>query len=122
MRSHGVSNFPDPNAEGISVLPSNIKPQSRAPVRRKEMRAAAAGAQRRVTDPGEQKAPADRDRGVQRKHGVPNLPDPMFRGGTVDLGGAEPDNAQSPAFRHAATVCTFPTPRGGVVNTAAPPR
>jgi hypothetical protein len=124
MRSHGVPNFPDPNAEGMSVLPSSINQQSPA-----LLSAEKGCAKLRPGGSGESQIPESRKlqliaiAACMRKHGVPNLPDPMFHGGTVDLGGGRHFgiNAQSPAFKQAAGVCKFPTPRGGVVNTVAPP-
>ena len=125
MRSQGVPNFPDPNAEGVSVLPSSINQQSPA-----VLSAAKGCARLRPGGSGTSRIPESRKlqliaiAACMRKHGVPNLPDPMFRGGTVDLGGGQNFgiNARSPAFEQAAAVCKFPTPRGGVVNTVTPPR
>ena len=124
MRSHGVPNFPDPNAEGISVLPSGVNQQSPA------LLSAETGCARlRLGGSGASPIPESRKLQLisvtvcMRKHGVPNLPDPSFHGGTVNLGGSPHFgiNTQSPAFKQAAAVCKFPTPRGGAVNTVAPP-
>jgi len=48
-----------------------------------------------------------------RKHGVPNYPDPTFRGGFVELGGGPGAgvNHASPAFREAARICHLPVPQ-----------
>ena len=124
MRSHGVPNFPDPNAEGITVLPSSINQQSPA------LQSAEKGCAKLEPGGGKPSQLPERRKlqliaitACMRKHGVPNLPDPMFHGGTVELGGGQKFgiNTQSPAFQQAAAVCKFPTPRGGAVNTAAPP-
>jgi hypothetical protein len=117
-------NFPDPNEEGITVLPSSINQQSPALLRAEKgcakLQPAGAGASQ---IPESRKLELIAIMASMRKHGVPNLPDPMFNGGTVNLGGRPKFgiNTQSPAFEHAAAVCKFPTPRGGAVNTVAPP-
>ncbi len=124
MRSHGVPNFPDPNAEGITVLPSSINQQSPALLSaEKECAKLQPGASAPSPTPKSRKLQLIEIAACMRKHGVPNMPDPMFHGSTVDLSGGRKFgiNAQSPAFKHAAGVCKFPTPRDGAVNTTAPP-
>jgi hypothetical protein len=124
MRSHGVPNFPDPNAEGMSVLPSSINQQSPAFLSAEtECAKLQPGGGAPSQLPESRKLQLIAIAGCMRKHGVANLPDPMFHGGTVDLGGGPKFgiNTQSPAFKQAAAVCKFPTPRGGAVRTVVPP-
>lgn len=122
MRSHGVANFPDPGSTGSIQIGSGINPQSPA--------------FRSAQDTCEKLLPLKQGRGgssesrrlellalaeCMRAHGVGGFPDPSNgqptappSGGGVAFGGpggfiSIPESMiQSPAFKHAASVCKFP--------------
>jgi hypothetical protein len=124
MRSHGVPNFPDPNAQGdINVGPgSGIDPGS-AKVQ------AAYQACRNVLPNGGQPTPQQLAKARQdalafsacmRRHGLPDFPDPSFSSGGGGIGvhvhvqvGGDLD-PQSPAFQAATRACEGHLPLKGV--------
>jgi hypothetical protein len=122
MRSHGVTNFPDPDSTGGIPKP------------------AAAGALREVsnslseaaTSDCEHLLPAGGSLGGQptqavtakdqqyylnavacmHSHGFTTFPDPVFSGGSVSLSIPPSINQNSPQFIHAAQICTKLIPAG----------
>ncbi|MGN6870366.1 MAG: hypothetical protein ACTHMY_18405 [Solirubrobacteraceae bacterium] len=118
MRSHGVTNFPDPTTGGGIDLPPNLNPES--PV----FRSARQACKQFLPSKAAPAATSAADRAAaltlarcMRSHGVPSFPDPAF---------SPPRNAQqilvvrsmvfaipnsvdpkSPAFRQAARACGF---------------
>lgn len=111
MRSHGLSNFPDPGPNGFNL--SAIDTQSPAFQSAHE---ACAPLQSSGTEPGSpategQRLAALANAQCMRSHGVPDFPDPRFLpngGNTVSLTGL---NTQAPAFKRAQAACPWP-PRG----------
>ncbi len=138
VRSHGVSNFPDPSASGpfqvqlsgyhtrviLSDIPG-VNPVSPA------FKAAQSACQKLLPGAFPQSRPPSAAAMAQarawatcmRTHGVPNFPDPMttmpghgapFNGlvnqinGAVFMLPAATINTQSPAFKRAATGCHLP--------------
>lgn len=118
MRSHGVTNFPDPTPGGGIELPANLNPDSPA------FRTARQACKQFL--PGKAGPPAtsaaDRTAALtlarcMRSHGVPQFPDPAFTPptnaarvlvmrGMVFAIPASID-PKSPAFRKAARDCGF---------------
>jgi hypothetical protein len=113
MRSHGVPNFPDPNAQGVIQFGSSngIDPSS-------PKFQAAQQACRKVLPNGGQPSPAQIAKAQKaalafsacmRSHGVKDFPDPTFSGGGVQLRiGGKPGSdldPSSPIFQKAQTAC-----------------
>lgn len=109
MRSHGVSNFPDPSASGgFDLLGSGITRQS--PSYQSAYKACA------DLQPGGIARPsitAAQQQGMRAKalcirhHGAPNFPDPTFRPGGEGVNASLPSgwNPQAPAVAKAARAC-----------------
>jgi hypothetical protein len=128
MRSHGVSNFPDPGGGGGIKIPdgSGINPQS--PAFQSAQRACAS----LLPGPGSLGGQAsERDKlrmlamsRCMRAHGLPSFPDPVTKppapgtGFGIAFGRpgafiAVPQSmVQSPAFNAAASACGLPGARG----------
>jgi hypothetical protein len=122
MRSHGVSNFPDPKVStngnevrvAIAVNPSitgNPHFKSAQQACRKQMPGGGPGeGSNHQISPKEQsqylKAAA-----CVRSHGVPNFPDPTFSGGGVHIQ-HQGLNESSPAFKAAVHACESLIPGG----------
>lgn len=115
MRSHGVSNFPDPTANGLQI-PAEIDAQSPA------FKSAQQACRRFLPNKGAPPATAAKDRAAalafarcMRSHGVPSFPDPAFssprnasrvlvlRGMVFSIGTTI--DPKSPAFRQAGSDC-----------------
>lgn len=121
MRAHGVSNFPDPGANGTLRIPTGVSPQSPS------FQAAQKACGRYLPmkgAPGKMSA-SDRRRALAfaecvRAHGVPSFPDPSDtppRGAqfVIALRGmvfafTSAFDPRSPAFRHAAAACGVTLP------------
>jgi hypothetical protein len=135
MRAHGVSNFPDPNGNGIQIGPnSGVNPQSPAfqTAQNACKRYLPNDGQPPVTSPGA-RAAALAFAKCMRAHGVPNFPDPLMtapsspppgavailelRGMAFELGPGT--NPGSPAFQQAATDCGIRLPKGPRVKAAS---
>jgi hypothetical protein len=130
MRSHGVPNFPDPNARGdLTIGPSSgINPGSA------KFQAALRACQK-VLPNGGQPTPQQLAKARQgalafsacmRSHGVPDFPDPTFSsgGGGIGIGvhiSAGGDlNPQSPTFQAAQQACQGHLPfKGAGLKTSA---
>jgi hypothetical protein len=111
MRSHGVPNFPDPDALGTITITVSRSLNPSSPLFQK----AAADCQHLVPA-GEGPSPALQQRikaralafaACMRSHGVPNYPDPTFSNGGVSQGfnsksGVAPN---SPIFQAAQKAC-----------------
>jgi hypothetical protein len=137
MRSHGVSNFPDPGSGGggVKISPSSgINPQSPA------FQSAQSACSKLLPGGGPLKGPVSESRKLgmlklarcMRAHGLTTFPDPTATppspgaGFGVAFGApgsfiAVPQSMmQSPAFRQAAAECGFPGGRGGGKKSVAP--
>lgn len=127
MRAHGVSNFPDPSSSGggvqIAVGPSSgVNPQTPA------FHSAQTACRHLMPGGGPGSGPPSPQARAQmlrvsecmRAHGISGFPDPTTKPPSVGAGYsavlghngvflAIPDSidAQSPAFKHAAAVCSF---------------
>jgi hypothetical protein len=118
MRSHGVTNFPDPTPGGGIELPTNLNPDSPA------FRTARQACKQFLPDKAGPPATPVADRAAaltlarcMRSHGVPQFPDPAFSPlrnaqrvlvmrGIVFAMPASID-PKSPAFQQAARDCGF---------------
>jgi hypothetical protein len=102
MRSHGVSNFPDPNSEGqFTHLPNPDLPQFESA--QKDCASVVPPAPTTAQE-AEMQTPTLKYSACMRSHGVPNFPDPTFRDGKplVRLSGIDPN---SPRFQSAQKDC-----------------
>ena len=122
MRSHGVSNFPDPPASGgqfqiqVQRSPDSTKvngAEVNGPAFQSAMRACRSylpnGGHLTAAQTARAKAQALAMSRCMRSHGVPNFPDPQFGSGPdggigVRLGGSG-INPSSPAFQAAQKAC-----------------
>ncbi|HEV3322702.1 MAG TPA: hypothetical protein VG147_11025 [Solirubrobacteraceae bacterium] len=125
MRSHGVSDFPEPT-EGKLIIRGGggagpnrgLNPGS--PQFRSAMKACHSLAPAPKISPQQtaaMQAQALKFSECMRSHGVPNFPDPKFEGGGVRMrigGGPGGVNPQSPQFQAAQKACQgdFPGPGG----------
>jgi hypothetical protein len=101
MRGHGVSNFPDPSADGQSPTDDHVNKRSPA------FQTAVQACHPQMTamadlKPKTSHAQELREAECMRTHGVPNFPDPL-PGGGYDYSGSI--NPNSPAFQRASTKC-----------------
>lgn len=120
MRAHGVSNFPDPTANGLQIGPGI---DTKSPT----FKSAQQACRQFLPNNGVPPATSSKDRAAalafarcMRSHGVPGFPDPAFtsprnaahvlvlRGMVFAIG--QTIDPKSPAFRHAASTCGVSTP------------
>jgi hypothetical protein len=123
MRSHGVTNFPDPGAGGSIQIGPDSGINARSPAFQAAQKACAryapiTGAPTTMTASQRRQAVAFAK--CVRAHGVPNFPDPSqtapsgahfviaLRGMLFAFTSAF--DPRSPAFRHAASACGVPLP------------
>lgn len=120
LRSHGVPDFPDPNPDAPTRIPSSINAEAPA------FKAAQAACARLLqSGSGSAWSPASRRlqllalASCMRKHGIPNFADPTSSPpppGNGNVMGADgvylavgpPASQRSPAFRAAADTCHLP--------------
>ena len=122
MRAHGVSNFPDPTANGLQIGPG-VDAKSPA------FRSAQQACSQFLPNKGVPPATSAKDRAAalafsrcMRAHGVPGFPDPAFTpprnaGHVLVLHGmvfafGQTVDPKSPAFRQAASACGVTPPSG----------
>jgi hypothetical protein len=106
MISHGVKNFPEPNAQGQLQMANGQMPDVNSPQFQKAMQACKALNPASVA-PGEQaqhQAALVQYAKCMRAHGVPNFPDPSADG-SFDVGGINPN---SPQVQKADKACSSP--------------
>ena len=125
MRSHGVPNFPDPNAAGAITFGSSDGVDPSSP----RFQSAQTSCQRLLPHDGvptpAQQAKAQaamlRYSACMRSHGVPKFPDPSFSGSRISLK-IDPGNGidpQSPRFQAAQKACVADMPgKLGVAKVA----
>lgn len=111
VRSHGVPNFPDPNAQGViqfgsagGIDPGSPKVQSALQACRKVLPNGGQPSQQQIAKM--QKA-ALAFSACMRRHGLPDFPDPTFTGGGASLrlrAGGDLD-PRSPLFQNAQKAC-----------------
>jgi hypothetical protein len=119
MRSHGVSNFPDPTRAGAGIqLPQGSSPALEAAVR--DCGALQPGGQGGPPKPTAAELRAARAFAqCMRAHGLSQFPDPLTTYGPgLTLGRGEyfpltgSTEVQSPAFRQGAKACGLQVPTG----------
>lgn len=112
MRSHGVSDFPDPNSQGNIQLQSNVDPSSPQYQRAEK-----------VCGPSPSNVTAAQERqefsvtlkaaSCMRANGVPNMPDPVYErsplGGGMTIRLSLGDLPNSPGYVRAAKKCKAPS-------------
>jgi hypothetical protein len=105
MRSHGVSNFPDPTPNAQGAGPT-VHVDKHSPSFQTAQRACASPlAAIAEAKPRPTRARQLRQAACIRAHGVPNYPDPL-PGGGFNL--PSTINPQSPAFQRAQNACERP--------------
>ncbi len=120
MRSHGVTNFPDPGPNGLQI-PLGINTQSPS------FRSAQEACKQYLPNGGAPPATSASERGAalafakcMRTHGVPDFPDPAFSSPTnaprvlvlrAMVFAIPPSvDPKAPAFQHAARACGLGKP------------
>jgi hypothetical protein len=113
MRTHGLSDFPDPDSSGGFAMPQDIDPNSARYETAANACKAYAGSGLNLTPAREAQIEAHALKFAEcmRGHGVPNYPDPTinFSNGGVssgqDLGGQSGVDPKSPTFQAAQKAC-----------------
>ncbi len=111
MRSHGVTNFPDPDSHGTITITVSTSLNPSSPLFQR-----AEGECQHLLPPGKtlsqtqeqgMKAGALAFAACMRSHGVPNYPDPTFSSGGVSqsLSRKEGIDPNSPIFEAAQKTC-----------------
>ncbi len=118
MRSHGLTNFPDPNSSGV-IDKSKMR---QLPYSVSRIRAVQDGPCNHLLpylrEPqGPTITPADRAdylkaAACMRTHGFPDFPDPTFPNNSVSLSIPSSIDQDSSRFKGAATICTKLIPAG----------
>jgi hypothetical protein len=119
MRSHGVSNFPDPTTGSngqaqVQITPgtSGIDPNS--PAYQAAYRACQSLLPAGKTSGGSVsstvRAEYLRYAGCMRSHGISNYPDPTFNGNSVNLGNLSGIDTNSPQYQSASNACASLNP------------
>jgi hypothetical protein len=125
MRTHGVPNFPYPAPHGgIQLTPgSGVDPSSPQfqSAQHDCRHLIPAGPPPSPAQIARQRAQFLRFVACMRSHGEPNLPDPTFSGGSVnlDLGSQSGVDPSSPQFRAAQRACQADLPGKPVATGAA---
>jgi hypothetical protein len=121
MRSHGISNFPDPNANGNLQLNadqgSNLDPNSAA------FKAADAACKSllpaRQAPPEDMKALNLKFARCMRAHGISDFPDPAPDGGLrIQASPGSDLDPNSPRYKAAHDACKRNLPSGGAGGSA----
>jgi hypothetical protein len=106
MRTHGVPDYPDPNANGTIALPSSANPNS------SQMQAAGNACQH--LQPGGAPSPAQARQNLalevkmaqcMRAHGVPDFADPGANGQGSASSGVSKGESKTPRFQAALRTC-----------------
>jgi hypothetical protein len=115
MRSHGVSNFPDPSGGHLDLqiqrTPNSTSVNGvevNAPAFKSAMQACKAdlpNGGKPAPPSASQRAAALQFAQCMRSHGVSNFPDPQISGGHVLIQGQTPIDTNSPAFKAAQQAC-----------------
>jgi hypothetical protein len=117
MRTHGVTNFPGPDAQGTITITVSTSLNPAAPAFRQ-----AEAACQHLLPPSSAPSQAMQQRMKQgalafascmRAHGVPGYPDPTFSNGAVSQGYGPKDGVdpRSPAFQSAQKTCDAARPQ-----------
>jgi hypothetical protein len=120
MRSHGVTNFPDPNSQGTFQITSGQGINIKSSQYQSAARACQSLAPTQGGTPAQNKAAALKFSSCMRSHGVTNFPDPNAQGGFM-IGANDGINQSSPQFQHAQQACQkyMPGAGGGGVTSGS---
>jgi hypothetical protein len=118
MRAHGVTNFPDPTAEGSFNLPSGMtgSPQFASADQSCKSLAPAGSLSGRAPTTGQLNQTV-KFVTCMRKHGEPDFPDPLPNGTFQLNGGPNPVDPNSPQFKTAMSSCHALLPPGSGFGT-----
>lgn len=118
MRAHGVTNFPDPTAEGSFNLPSGMtgSPQF-ASADQSCKSLAPAGSLSGQAPTTQQLNQTVKFVTCMRKHGEPGFPDPLPNGTFQLNGGPNPVDPNAPQFKTAMSSCHALLPPGSGFGT-----
>jgi hypothetical protein len=117
MRSHRVSNFPDPTAGNGPAVGLSSGIDKRSPAFRSAV--ARCGSLEPKSEPGRPIPAVQRTRFIalaqcMRTHGVPNFPDPIFPAtGGAEIAAPNGLDPRSPAFQAASRACAGQFPKRG---------
>jgi hypothetical protein len=113
MRSHGLTNFPDPSAQGTFNLPNNMTSSAQFASADHACRSLApAGPLSGQGPTAKQLDQTVKFVACMRKHGVPKFPDPGANGQFQLQGGANPIDPSAPQFKSAMNACHALLPPG----------
>lgn len=118
MRAHGVTNFPDPTAEGSFNLPSGMSssPQFASADQSCKSLAPAGSLSGQAPSTGQLNQTV-KFVTCMRKNGEPDFPDPLPNGTFQLNGGHNPIDPNSPQFKTAMTSCHALLPPGSGFGT-----
>jgi hypothetical protein len=121
MRSHGVTNFPDPNSKGTFQITSGQGINIQSSQYEGAARACQSLAPTRGGTPEQNRSAALKFSSCMRSHGVTNFPDPNANGGFM-IGANNGLNPGSPQYQHAQQACQkyLPGAGGGGTFTSGP--
>jgi hypothetical protein len=119
MRSHGLTNFPDPTAQGTFSLPKGMTGTSQFQSADQACRSLApAGSLSGQGPTAQELSKALRFAKCMQKHGVPNFPDPAANGHFQGFsGGGTPVDLTTPQAKSAMSACRSLLPPGSGMNT-----
>jgi hypothetical protein len=104
MRSHGVSNFPDPNSQGQFQITSSQGINVQSSQYQRAQTACQSLAPTQGGSTAQNKAAALQFSACMRSHGVSNFPDPNANGGFM-IGANNGIDPNSPQFQSAQKAC-----------------
>ena len=121
MRSHGVTDFPEPNSNG------NFQSSGNGSVSQSTTQAAQTACQKLLPS-GQQPSSAQQAQATQnalkfsqcmRSHGVSNFPDPQVSSGSVGFPLGQGIDTKAPQFQAAESACQSLIPGGSQSNGSA---
>ncbi len=118
MRAHGVTNFPDPTAQGTFKHPPGMTSSSQFASADESCRSLAPpGALSNQAPTTAQLNKAEKFATCMRKHGESDFPDPSPNGKFQLNGGTNPIDPNSPQFKSAMSACHALLPPGNGFGT-----
>jgi hypothetical protein len=118
MRAHGVTNFPDPTAQGTFNLPSGMTSSPQFASADKSCKSLAPPGSLSGQGPTTQQLNQTvKFVSCMRKHGETNFPDPSANGTFQLSGGPNPIDPKSPQFVSAMSACHALLPPGSGFGT-----
>jgi hypothetical protein len=118
MRSHGLSNFPDPTAQGTFNLPPGMSSSPQFQTADQACKSLAPPGSLSGQGPTTQQLNQTlKFVSCMRKHGESNFPDPSSNGTFQLSGGANPIDPNAPQFKSAMSACHALLPPGSGFGT-----